>query len=390
MTKVCDLLMLPALREIQVAAGENGLERKVEHVTVMEVPDIKRWLKGNDFLITSFYSVRKSEKEQCDLIRDLSDTCCCIAVKTGQYVDRLSENVKKAADECGIPLLEIPFAMPYIDIIIHVMNQIFEEEGSTAILEKYVKDILYENYNDEILMEERGRLFGFEVKKNYYMAINVSFRKKYVPSKTEKKALRSLAQCLQQYVKESGNIWGCYLITLEKGYLILAEADEPAKLGLLPERIALEGYVRKLWKQGIEKLSCSTGSVEQGLQGIRDTYSYSFKAMHVGRRLYREQPFYSYERLKIFCNLEEFLTKGNGVMFTDILAPIKNMEILATLEMYYECDSNMDQVAERMFTHKNTVKYRLNRIQELTGLELKKTDDNFKLYLAVLARKMNG
>lgn len=46
----------------------------------------------------------------------------------------------------------------------------------------------------------------------------------------------------------------------------------------------------------------------------------------------------------------------------DILAPIKNSEILDTLEMYYECESNMEQAAARMFTHKNTIKYRLNRI----------------------------
>ena len=42
------------MRGVRVVAGEEGLFRKVEHVTVMEVPEIKRWLKGNDFLITSF------------------------------------------------------------------------------------------------------------------------------------------------------------------------------------------------------------------------------------------------------------------------------------------------------------------------------------------------
>ena len=68
MAKVSDLLKLPALRGAKVVAGCSRLDRKVEYVTVMEVPDIKRWLKGNDFLITSFYSVRKSEEEQCRLI----------------------------------------------------------------------------------------------------------------------------------------------------------------------------------------------------------------------------------------------------------------------------------------------------------------------------------
>lgn len=43
-----------------------------------------------------------------------------------------------------------------------------------------------------------------------------------------------------------------------------------------------------------------------------------------------------------------------------------------------------------MHTHRNTIKYRLHRLQELTGLDLKNPKDNFKLYLAVLARKLHS
>ena len=46
MAKVSDVLKLSVMRGVRVVAGEEGLFRKVEHVTVMEVPEIKRWLKG--------------------------------------------------------------------------------------------------------------------------------------------------------------------------------------------------------------------------------------------------------------------------------------------------------------------------------------------------------
>lgn len=159
MANVKDLLSLPVFKNVQVLAGKSGLDRNVEHVTVMEVPDIKRWLKGNDFLLTSFYSVRKGTEEQCHLIEELSDICCCVAVKTGQYVDEIPEEVKETADQCNLPLLEIPFHLSYIDILINVMDQIFQEENTSSILEKYVKDILYDNYTDKVLMKERGHLY---------------------------------------------------------------------------------------------------------------------------------------------------------------------------------------------------------------------------------------
>ena len=129
------------------------------------------------------------------------------------------------------------------------------------------------------------------------------------------------------------------------------------------------------------------GPVKRGLKGIRDTYSLSFKAMNVGNRLFADQYLHFYKKLEPFCELEKILVSETKNVFTDILDGIRNQELLDTLIAYYECGASMDRVAEQMYTHKNTVKYRLNRVQELTGLELKNPDDNFRLYLSVLALK---
>lgn len=389
MARVNDLLRLPAFKGIHVLAGEAGLQRRVEHITVMEVPDIRRWLKGNDFLITSFYSVRKSEGAQCQLIEELADICCCVAVKTGQYVDDISEAVRNTADRVGLPLLEIPFQTPYIDLLVNAMNLIFEEENISSIHEKYVRDILYENYTDEILMMERGRLFGFEVDENYFAAVNLCFRRKYVPSEAENKGLRFLCQTLQRDLLDGGGLQGCHLIHLKKGFLLLTESGQKEKLEQILRRSLKEDYFKKLWTAGEKKVVCGIGPVKKGLKGIRDSYSLSFKAMKVGVTLSGNRFLYFYQELEPFCELEKVLVSSSENVFTGVLAPVKNQELLDTLMMYYECRACMDRVAERMFTHKNTVKYRLNRIQELTGLDLKNPDDNFRLYLAVLAMKLS-
>ena len=217
MAKVSDVLKLPVMRGVRVLAGEAGLSGKVEHVTVMEVPEIRQWLKGNDFLITSFYSVRKSEEEQCALIREVADICCCIAVKTGPYVACISERVREEADEVGLPILELPEALPYIDIIVNVMNLIFEEEGNSAILEKYVKDILYENYSDRVLMAERGRLFGMDVEHDWFAAVVINFRKMVVPDEQDWKGIRFLARAVLGLFRERTEITECIRIPLKKG-----------------------------------------------------------------------------------------------------------------------------------------------------------------------------
>ena len=388
MAKVSDLFRLPVFKNIRIIAGNDGLNRKVEYITVMEVPDIKRWLKGNDFLITSLYSVRKSEEEQCNLIRDLADTCCCIAVKTGEYVSTISESLKKTADECSLPLLEIPGYVTYIDLIVQVMNLLFEEEGSSAILEKYIKDIIYDNYTDEILMAERGRLFGIDVENDHFAAINLSFRKKYSPTEHEKKKLRFLSQSIKQFIKSSPFIKECYTVLAEKGSILFLESEHESNLKHFLHTQITESLFETMWNGRTEILAFGVGPVLRGMSGIRDSYSATYKASRVGHKLNPDQFLFSYDKICTFCELEDFFSAGKGQNFSNILESLQSQEILDTLIMYYESNTNIDETAEKMFVHKNTVKYRLNRLQELTGLYLKNPDDNFQLYLAVLAKKL--
>ena len=388
MAKVSDLFRLPIFKDIRIIAGNDGLNRKVEYITVMEVPDIKRWLKGNDFLITSLYSVRKSEEEQCKLIEELADTCCCIAVKTGEYVSVIPESVKEMANKHGLPLLEIPHHVTYIDLIIQVMNLIFEEEGSSAILEKYIKDIIYENYSDEILMAERGRLFGFDVENDYFSAINISFRKKYSPTEHEKKKLRFLSQSVKQLVKSSPFVRECYMIPLEKGSILFLESENENNLKRFLHTQITEQLFEKLWNGRSEVLAFGIGPVLHGMLGIRDSYSATYKAARVGQKLKPDQFVFSYDKIATFCELEDFFAGGKGQNFAKILDELQSQEMLDTLITYFESNNSIDETAERMFIHKNTVKYRLNRVQESTGLYLKNPDDNFQLYLAVLAKKL--
>ncbi|MDU1140785.1 MULTISPECIES: hypothetical protein [Enterocloster] len=43
-------------------AGEEELKRKIEHVTVMEGPDIKQWLKGKGFFLLLAFTLCVKEK----------------------------------------------------------------------------------------------------------------------------------------------------------------------------------------------------------------------------------------------------------------------------------------------------------------------------------------
>jgi sugar diacid utilization regulator len=65
-------------------------------------------------------------------------------------------------------------------------------------------------------------------------------------------------------------------------------------------------------------------------------------------------------------------------------------ELVATLATYLEFDCNLAATASTLFTHRHTVRYRLDRIAELCGLDIGRTDDREKLSLGLKAMRLLG
>ena len=55
---VREILRLPPLANARLVAGESGLDRRVLHVNVMEVPDILPWVEPDELLLTTAYPLR--------------------------------------------------------------------------------------------------------------------------------------------------------------------------------------------------------------------------------------------------------------------------------------------------------------------------------------------
>lgn len=64
----------------------------------------------------------------------------------------------------------------------------------------------------------------------------------------------------------------------------------------------------------------------------------------------------------------------------------KSTEFVKTLKTYFECNGNLKRMSEVLYTHYNTILYRLQRIKEITGLDVEKENDRLCLHLALKIR----
>jgi len=65
-------------------------------------------------------------------------------------------------------------------------------------------------------------------------------------------------------------------------------------------------------------------------------------------------------------------------------------DLLQTVEAFLDADGNVAGTAQRLYTHRHTVRYRLERVRELTGLDVGSTDGREKLSLGLKAMRVLG
>jgi sugar diacid utilization regulator len=65
-------------------------------------------------------------------------------------------------------------------------------------------------------------------------------------------------------------------------------------------------------------------------------------------------------------------------------------DLLGTLQTFLECDANVNATAARLITHRHTIRYRFERVRELTGLDVSSTDGREKLSLGLKAMRVLG
>ncbi|WP_265805690.1 PucR family transcriptional regulator [Wenjunlia tyrosinilytica] len=128
---VRQVLKAPCLEGARVVAGGHGLDRVVQRLNVMEVPDILPWTKPHELLLTTGYPLRDSPQALADLVDGLEQAhVAALAVKFGRYIDEPPPKMLAAADRHGLPLIRLPDDVAFDDILNQVLPDILDRHAS--------------------------------------------------------------------------------------------------------------------------------------------------------------------------------------------------------------------------------------------------------------------
>jgi len=132
---VRSVLKLQPFAEARVLAGAQGLDRVVRRVDVVEVPDVRGWLRGGELLVTTGYAVKDDVRLQLNLVEEMArQGSAGLVIKVQRYIKQLSPQVIALADRLRVPLIDLPPHIPHSDVTMPVLSQILSRQ--TVLLQR--------------------------------------------------------------------------------------------------------------------------------------------------------------------------------------------------------------------------------------------------------------
>lgn len=150
---------------------------------------------------------------------------------------------------------------------------------------------------------------------------------------------------------------------------------------------ALEQY---LLKEGIKDIRIAYGTVVQEIKEVSRSYKEAKMALDVGKIFFDERDIVAYSELgigRLIYQLPIPLCKMFIREIFDGKSPDEfDEETLATIYKFFENSLNVSETSRQLFIHRNTLVYRLDKLQKSTGLDLRVFEDaiTFKIALMVV------
>jgi purine catabolism regulator len=359
---------------LELACGHESAHTHVRWVHSTELVDPTPWLRGGELLLTTGVQLQGA-RVQRELIERLADhEIAGLGFGTGFTHKRLPPALVNAARKRSFPVFEVPYELPFIAITERAFAQLVNERYE-MLQRNMVGDVLAEALTGRLYPEElqlRLRPFG--------IGEQVAVLAFALPDPSA--AAPALERILERDHRKN-------LVAIRAG-LLCAVVDGEAL-----EPIALAREVRGA-------LAGRFGDVRAAASRVAPTHSLRLAfhearcALEAARLRNGDAPEVASHKdlgaFQLLLSLQDddaLLSYCRGV-----LGPVEHgegdygEELLRSLDVFIEHNGHWEKAANALYCHRHTLRYRIRRVEQLTGRDFSSARDRIEFWLALRGREL--
>jgi carbohydrate diacid regulator len=139
------------------------------------------------------------------------------------------------------------------------------------------------------------------------------------------------------------------------------------------------------------RIYVGVGRYHSGMAGLARSYQDASTALAIGRRLESQAGVYCLDQLGLAALVGITDQETRVGLAHHLLGPLESeSELIHTLIAFFEENCSVNAAASKLFVHRNTLNYRLEKIRALTGLDPRRFDEAVLLRYALVICQLSG
>lgn len=404
-----DLLTLPSMAQAKIIAGKSGLSNSIRWVYKPENMNFAKWVKGQELLIISTPVIQSEDFNLPLVIKKANklNMSGALLLTGDKYIASIDSSVVSYANLNNFPIFVISGEIPLVDIFEEIGHAIAYNKNSDALSDDILSGIIFgKNINEDAFAMKFSEA-GYDLDgKNRMFTINIhgdrrieEYEYDTVISKIKNEFNSgNMNALLSRY---GNNIVGCFC--LKKGEVDVSgrSADINMSGNNISEIIPVDSSMKnildtdtvsesdkkevlaKIYKSLSEylysissdiKLVMGVGRAYEGIGDLQKSFTEASRCVILSEKMNMSGRVFCYEEMGIYNLFSELADKKVMQEFIDNTLGViieydmnNNSKLLETLKAYLWNNNSLIHASEQLYTHRNTVKYRVQRISQLTG-----------------------
>lgn len=371
-----DILKIKGLEEIVLAGGKSGMDRNIRWIYFADALGTDRkignWISGGEIVVfANGESLSDREKTKKMMKSAFCMNAACIMIDE----EYMHKDFAAYADELGFPLFILPLSVRAVDLSQTICTHIINEHTESSTLERILNAILFTGYDSEGRIISNAAYYGLDLRRkcsvSVFSPVNLS---EYLETKniSDRETIDKIKNSYYRIVKNAfSNLCGRKLMSmlLQDNVIVLHDTEELSK----DKYQRLFADIRRGISFSFPSLEfcVGVGNGYDSVSELKKSYREAVKTVKLcpavnegGLLFFRDLGIYS---LLFSIDDEKSLQRYYKTYLGKLMEydELNNTELCRTLDVYLSKNQNANLTAEALYIHRNTLRYRLDKIKSL-------------------------
>ena len=386
--KLSELYETTNKKDIKLIAGENGMDNVVRWAHMIEGIEISTFLEGQELSFVTGIALEKKE----DLFELVKLThynhASGMVINIGPYIESISDEIIDFCNEHDFPLFEVPWHVYMANFIKSFCYQITISDRTNIELSSAVKNAIF--FPDQVdLYIPQLEIHNFNSNWSYCIAVIEVLEGstgKIIDEKKRSNLLKNIENIVTYAYERT------FVFELE-GRFIIAFAKYSEK--------EIKDIIAKVKKKCSELLNKKDdiyfciGETTKNINCIAKSYRQAMDILKLQKRKEESNKISLYSELglyKLLLSMED--KEVINEYYQETIEPLvkydqlNGTDYILVLDTYLKYSGSVKEVAAQLFYHRNTINYKLAKIQEILSCDLSQLNTRLIYSIALMLREI--